>query len=174
MIPPKRTIINISLHKNCDFFRNFRENLREKQTVWCIITFLLPIWSADRRPDGRRKTQWQNGARYAMMGTNPEKETRPCLKTERSRSSARTENRCSATCCSPMTVRTTAARTLCSRPAKARSSGCSPQPLRHARRWPACPARARKRAGIRHHQALLRGAQGKARRAGRGDRRTGG
>lgn len=31
-----------------------------------------------------------------------------------------------------------------------------------------------KRAGIRHHQALLRGAQGKARRAGRGDRRTGG
>ena len=31
------------------------------------------------------------------------------------------------------------------------------------------PARARKRAGIRHHQALLRGAQGKARRAGCGE-----
>ena len=29
MIPPKRTIINISLHKNCDFFRNFLENFKK-------------------------------------------------------------------------------------------------------------------------------------------------
>ena len=33
------------------------------------------------------------------------------MKTERSRCSARTESRCSATCCSPTTARTTAAHT---------------------------------------------------------------